>query len=151
MFVKSNKKETEMKKRICILGIALAAIVMFGLSGCQQNTSDDSKNTLYYVEGGILSKTTLQTIVAPYENKTDFTYNEIKAIRNQLRACELEDFFSEKDVTRDDCHNFLTQHGFTPSEANQGIESVNNTGNALLFFNVRNSPSKAIYIYAEKQ
>ena len=140
-----------MKKIISFLEIALVVMILFVLSGCQQNTSADSKNTLYYVEGAMLSKTDMLTIMAPYDYKTDYTYNEIKAIRNKLSVCELEDFVSEKNVTREDCHNFLTQHDFTSLEADQVIEAVNKTGNALIICSVNNSPSKAIYIYAEKQ
>ncbi len=138
-----------MKNKLYFLGLIMFIGTLLLLTSCQQQSTPPE--TKYYYEGGVLNKTTLQTIVAPYANRTDLTFNDIKAVRNSIRACEIENFASQKDVSRKDCHDFLTQHGYTPSEADKVIESVNNTGNALLFFNVKNSTTKAAYIYAEKQ
>lgn len=139
-----------MKNKLYYFGCIFILSTILGFASCQQPTSSTSEFK-YYVEGGVVSKSQLQAIVAPYENKTNLTFDDIKAVRNKIRACPMEDFASEKDVVKKDCQDFLTQHGFTPSEADEVIQSVNDTGNVILFFNVKNSTVKAAYIYAEKQ
>ena len=137
-----------MKKNTLIFSSLMMLSLMLIVSACKQQSDPPAK---YYIEGGVMDKETLMTIVAPYENKTNLTFDEIKTVRNQLRACTLDDFSSEKDVSEEECRDFLTQHGYTPSEADEAIDSVNNVGNALLFFNVKTSTAKAAFIYAEKQ
>ena len=140
-----------MKKNLFGVGLVLLLSSILILSSCTQQNTPSAPEPTYYYESGILSTATLQTIVAPYSNKTDLTFNDIKTVRNKIRACSLEGFSSEKDVSRETCHNFLSQHGCTPSEADTIIESINDVGNAILFFSVKNSNIKTAYIYAEKQ
>lgn len=139
-----------MKNLKLFFGCLLCAMILLVSTGCKQNT-EESKPAKYYVEGAVLDKTELQTIIGPYQNKTDYTFDEIKTVRNLLRACEYEDFFSEKDVSRDECSDFLTQHGSSPSEADSIMDSLDDVGNVIMFFNVTTSNAKAAYIYAEKQ
>lgn len=140
-----------MKKQFFGIGLFLFMGTMLVLSSCTQQNTPSAPEPTYYYECGMLNITTLQTIVAPYANKTDITFNDIKTVRNKIRACNLDDFASENNVSRGTCHDFLTQHGYTPSEADKVVDSVDEIGNALLFFSVKNSNTKAIYIYAEKQ
>ena len=146
-----------MKKRISILGIALAAIVMFGLSGCQQQTdsSDSKKNALYYVEAGEIAKSDAEAVIGPYKTKysssADLTYKDIKDIRNGFRECYLYGFTSEADVTAEKLKDFLTQHGYTPSEAESELSDLYNRGNAIWMFNVKISTEHVAYLYIEEQ
>lgn len=136
-----------MKKNLFGVGLVLLLSSILILSSCTQQNTPSAPEPTYYYECGILSTAILQTIVAPYSNKTDLTFNDIKTVRNKIRACNPEGF-SEKDVSRETCHNFLSQHGYTPSEADTIIESINDVGNGILFFY---SNIKTAYIYAEKQ
>lgn len=137
-----------MKKNLFGVGLVLLLSSILILSSCTQQNTPSAPEPTYYYECGILSTEILQTIVAPYSNKTDLTFNDIKTVRNKIRAFNPEGF-SEKDVSRETCHNFLSQHGYTPSEADTIIESINDVGNGILFFSVSNI--KTAYIYAEKQ
>lgn len=141
-----------MKKNLYFIEIILGILFVFSLTGCQQQTNlTESKTAKYYVEGARVNKSTLMTIIAPYQNKTDLTFDDKKKARNEIRTCNLESFESSADITRDECYDFLVKHGYSPSEANSLFDQIDEKGNALLFFTVKNSSTKMVYLYLEKQ
>lgn len=143
-----------MKRKISILGIALALFCILGFTGCQNNSSE-SKSKLYYVEVAEIDKSDYETIIAPYKasysSTAELNFNEIKTIRLALRNCETNRFDSETDVSKKDLKTFLTSHGCTPSEANEALEELKDRGNAIWLFNSSTSASYVIYFYIEEQ
>ena len=138
-----------MKRKLLLL-VGLAVILM--LSGCKQQTDSSSSNEgkLYYLEFGQMLKTDFETVTAPYSSKTEFSFSEIKTIRNSLRNCNLIDFSSSSDVTRSDVHDFFTSHGFTPSETDELFSALDERGNIIGAFNIRNHDDQVAYLYIEK-
>lgn len=146
-----------MKKRISILGIAFIAMVILGLDGCKQqaDSSTETNNALYYVEVGEIAKSEAEEVITPYKTKyssvAEMNYQDIKDIRNGFRGCYLYNFSSEADVSSEKLKEFLTQHGYTPAEAEEGLSDLYNRGNAIWMFNVKTSSEHVAYICIEEQ
>jgi hypothetical protein len=138
-----------MNKKIRFIGIILAVCCILGMTGCQQTSSGESPKK-YYVEAGEVDKNSALSIANSYGNQASYSFSEIKQIRNLFRALDQYDFASRADVSRSDCYDFLVNHGFTPSEAENTLKEFDSRGNGLGLFNVRNS-NHAVYIYFEKQ
>ncbi len=142
------------KNRFFVITVLL--LIMLGLSGCQQPTNSTessggyTQGRLYYLEFGQMLKSDYLTVVSPYSSKTEFTFDEIKAIRNSLRSCNLIDFQSNANVARNDLHDFFTSHGFTPSETDELFASLDERGNIIGAFNIRNNTNQIVYLYVEK-
>lgn len=146
-----------MNRKCRILGIVVLLMVMLFFSGCQQSTNSNessgggySQGRLYYLEFGQMLKSDYITVVTPYSSKTEFTFDEIKVIRNSLRSCNLINFKSSANVARNDLNDFFTSHGFTPSETDELFASLDERGNIIGAFGIRNNTNQIAYLYVEK-
>ncbi len=146
-----------MKKKI----LGFVSILLLGLSlvGCKRATDDDSSGgsgseQLYYIEAMETDMSYIQDVVSQsgYTQEKDFTFAEVKEIRQTIRngECTRYDFSSFPNVTRSDIYDFLVSHGKTPTEANTVIAKLNSRGNEIMFYTLAN-PTHAAYVYAEKQ
>ena len=88
--------------------------------------------------------------VSPYASKSELTFDDIKAIRNALRNCQMIDFDSSANVERNDLQNFFTSHGFTPSETEELFSALDERGNIIVAFGIRNNENQIAYLYIEK-
>lgn len=140
-----------MNKKLKIIGIVLALFCILGITGCQQSTGSGGSSGKYYAEMGILNKSEFEAIISPYRNKGSFTFDEIKAIRNQVKACQLDEFESQKDLSREETLDIIIASGYDQSTSETYMKSIDETGNMLLWYSVRNNPSKYAYLYIEKQ
>ncbi len=144
-----------MYKKLNVIGIIFALFIILGITGCQQSSSINSKGGLYYEEAGEILLSDFKTVIAPYKAKytseKDLKKEEIKAIREALRNCQQFDFASKKDVTRKELSDFLSQHGWTPSEAEKEMSVLDSRGNTIWMFNIKNSTTHVVYLYVEEQ
>lgn len=140
-----------MNKKLQIIGIVLALFCILGITGCQQATGSGSSSGKYYAEMGILNKSEFEAIISPYRNKGSFTFDEIKAIRNKVSACQMDKFESKKDLSREEAKAIIIDSGYNQSTSETYMKSIDETGNMLLYYSVRNNPSKYAYLYIEKQ
>ncbi len=144
-----------MYKKLNVIGIIFALFIILGITGCQQSSSTNSKSGLYYEEAGEILLSDFKTVIAPYKAKytseKDLKKEEIKAIREALRNCQQFDFASKKDVTRKELSDFLSQHGWTPSEAEKEMSVLDSRGNTIWMFNIKNSTTHVVYLYVEEQ
>ena len=68
----------------------------------------------------------------------NWTYNEMK-------------FESKKDLSREEAKAIIIDSGYNQSTSETYMKSIDETGNMLLYYSVRNNPSKYAYLYIEKQ
>lgn len=141
-----------MNRKCRILEIVVLLMVMIFFSGCQQpnDSGGYSIGRLYYLEMGQMLARDFETVTSQYASKSEFTFDEIKAIRNSLRSCNLIDFQSNANVVRNDLHDFFTSHGFTPSETDELFASLDERGNIIGAFGIRNNTNQIAYLYVEK-
>ena len=148
-----------MKKITYMLGFILGAFLMFSIAGCQQQSSETNEkkdgnqvsDQLYYIEMAELAKSDILPIYEQYSEINTLSFSEIQTIRNNLKKCTTYLFDSMPDISKKDCYDFLVTHGASPSEANTILDSLDERGNIILFFNSANSVNNAFYVYAEKQ
>ena len=148
-----------MKKITYMLGFILGAFLMFSIVSCQQQSSEPNEKKdgnqvsgqLYYIEMAELAKSDILPIYEQYSEINTLSFSEIQTIRNTLKKCTTYDFDSMPDVSKKDCYDFLVTHGASPSETNTILNSLDERGNIILFFNSANSVNNAFYVYAEKQ
>ncbi len=144
-----------MNKKLNAIGIIFALFIILGITGCQQSSSGDSKSGLYYEEAGEILLSDFNTVIAPYKAKytsaKDMKKEDMKAIREALRNCQKFDFISKKDVTKKELSDFLSQHGWTPSEADEELSVLDSRGNTIWMFNMKNSTTHVVYLYVEEQ
>ncbi len=142
-----------MKRKLLLL-VGLAVILM--LSGCKQQADSSSSNEgkIYYLEMGQLAKDDFLNIIEPYQSKysssEELTFNDIQKIREALRNCKLVDFQSAANIERKEVIDFHTSHGCTPSETDKIMSKLDERGNALEAYNIRNKEDQVAYFYIEK-
>ncbi len=151
MFAKSIKKEKKMNKKLKIIGIVLALFCILGITGCQQSTGSGGSTGKYYAEMGILNKYDFEAIYATFPKKNSYTFDEIKAFRNKVSACQMDKFESKKDLSREEAKAIIIDSGYDQSTSETYMKSIDETGNMLFYYSVRNNPSKYAYLYIEKQ
>ena len=141
-----------MNKKLKIFGIVMALFCILGVTGCQQSTGGSGGSSgKYYAEIGVLNKSDFNAALATLPKKNSYTFDEIKAFRNQVKACQMDKFETKKDMSRDETKALIIDSGYDQSTAETYMKSIDETGNALFYYAVRNNPTKYAYMYIEKQ
>ena len=150
-----------MKNNKFFLGTLFGILFILVVTACQQpensaaessksNSNKQNSNQLYYIEVGELLLSDIQAVIQKYSNYNSLSFSDIKSIRLELSNYRKYNFGSIPDVTRKECYDFLVTHGSSPAETEQILENLDNRGNSIVFYNVR-EPQHAAYLYAEKQ
>ena len=121
-------------------------------TACTLNNDSSDNEQKYYVEMGRITKTDYNTCLNTYRNLSNSpTAAEIKAVRSTLRSYQQYDFSSTAICRRSEFHAFLTEHGYSKSEADETIKAIDSVGNNILFFHYKYSDDYVCWMYVEKE
>lgn len=144
------------KNRFWKLMLALTTILSaITFAGCKNEEEDKNtyyiKEQTYYGEVARITKSDYQTFSSRYNSTSAITYSLLKEARSTLKTYNEYDFASNAGIKRSEMLNFLTQHGFTPLEAESSLNDLDKRGNLLQFYNYKYSNDYIIWIYIEKE
>lgn len=92
-------------------------------------------------EGGIIPRTQMVS-------GTGYTYSEVNNVKYNLRQNTVDDYFIEHGVYIEEIQEFLLEH-LSRSETETVINSLNQTGNCILYFNINGHPDYVYWIYGQ--